>query len=379
MILLNGCTMMKILWLTNIPSPYRVDFFNLLGEKSDLTVLFEKVTATDRDNKWTASSFKSFRGIILKGIRAGTDNAFCPGAIKWIIRREYDIIVVSNYSTPTGMAAIQLLKIRKIPFIIEVDGGFAKDGRGIKEGIKKQLIGAAAYWLSSGEKTSEYLIAYGAKKDRIFWYPFTSINQHHIISNVLTTDNKLQLRNELNIVGDRIAVAVGRFIHCKGFDTLINAWARINSNDMLLIIGGGGLKDEYTEQIKRLALNNIRLIEFKQRDELLKYYKAADLFILPTLGDVWGLVLNEAMACGLPVITTDKCIAGLELVEDNKNGFIVRAGEETELAEKIKYVMSNENVLRKMSDNSLERIGQYTLENMVETHIKIFKNIGEKL
>lgn len=367
---------MKILWLTNIPSPYRVDFFNLLGEQAELTVLFEKEYASDRNKAWKKEKFKNFNGVILPGMNTGTDNAFCPSVVKWLKKRVYDFIVVANYSTPSGMFAIQVLKIKNIPFLLEVDGGFAKGGRGFKEQLKKSLIGAASYWLSSGEKTSEYLIYYGARKDRIFWYPFTSVNHYHIINGVNSIIEKLQLRKDLKITCDKIAVAVGQFIHRKGFDNLINAWTNVDPRYNLLIIGGGELEAEYADMIKRLSLKNVKLIGFKPRDEVFRYYKAADLFILPTREDIWGLVVNEAMACGLPVITTEKCIAGMELVAENQNGFIVPADDIASLADKINYVLSNEEVQRKMSGNSLSVISKYTLENMAETHIKVFESIG---
>ena len=68
---------LKVLFLTNIPSPYRVDFFNELGKFCDLTVTFEGRTATDRNKKWKSDTFKEFKGYFLKGIRTGSDHFLC--------------------------------------------------------------------------------------------------------------------------------------------------------------------------------------------------------------------------------------------------------------------------------------------------------------
>ena len=72
-----------------------------------------------------------------------------------------------------------------------------------------------------------------------------------------------------------------------------------------------------------MNLNNVHFIDFKNKDTLKEYYHVADVFVLPTREDIWGLVINEALAYGLPVITTDKCMAGLEMIENGKNGYII--------------------------------------------------------
>ena len=77
---------MRILWITNIPSPYRVDFFNELGKSVDLTVLFERANASDRDSAWQDCKFENFTGIIMRGLSYASDSAFCPGVIRELKR-----------------------------------------------------------------------------------------------------------------------------------------------------------------------------------------------------------------------------------------------------------------------------------------------------
>lgn len=74
---------------------------------------------------------------------------------------------------------------------------------------------------------------------------------------------------------------------------------------------------------KKLKLTNVHFIDFMPKKELADYYRAADIFVLPTREDIWGLVINEAMAYGLPVVTTEKCVAGVEMVCEGHNGYIV--------------------------------------------------------
>lgn len=94
-----------------------------------------------------------------------------------------------------------------------------------------------------------------------------------------------------------------------------------------------------------------------------------------TIGDVWGLVINEAMACGLPVITTEKCVAGLELVINGENGYIVPVGDEQALASHVEEILKTEGKVEKMGNCSLEKIQNFTIENMVRIHQSKFREI----
>ena len=137
----------------------------------------------------------------------------------------------------------------------------------------------------------------------------------------------------------------------------------------LYIIGGNG--SEYLELVREYDLDNIEFVEFLNKDKLREYYLAADLFVLPTREDIWGLVINEAMACGLPIITTTNCIAGLELVVDDENGYLVEVEDDEALAERIQRILSNNDLKDSMSINSLKRIKDYTIEEMAKKHIEV--------
>ncbi len=94
--------------------------------------------------------------------------------------------------------------------------------------------------------------------------------------------------------------------------------------------------------------------------------------MLPTREDIWGLVINEALAYGLPTITTDRCVAGLELIENGVNGYVVPVEEAQSLAEKINAVLSGD--MQQMGEASLQKVRPYTLENMARTHAAYFEN-----
>jgi len=361
-----------------------VNFFNELGKVAELTVVFEKKTSSERNNRWKENRFNYFKGIILKGFSTAPDASISPQIIKYI-NKKYDYIIVSNPLTPTGIIAIEYMKIRKIQFIIESEGSFAKNGKGIKERFKKHIIKNAFLYFSTTEKADEYLLQYGAIRDRIVKYHFTSLYKKDILNRKLSQEEKLKERNILGLKGNKIAIAVGRFIPLKSFDLLIRIWENIDKNNYLYIIGEGQEKNFYQKIIEKLNISNVIICDFLSKKKLFQYYKSADLFIHPTSSDVWGLVINEAMACALPIITTNMCMAGLELVKDDENGFIVPVGNKKKLHEKINYIFQNDDIRENMSKRSLEKIELYTFESMAKTHITILQiksnnklNIGDK-
>ena len=216
----------------------------------------------------------------------------------------------------------------------------------------------------------------GADPDKCYTYRFTSLHETDILKEPVCINEKEELRKKLNITEPKVILGVGQFIHRKGWDMLMKAAVAIN-RDIGVYIVGGKTPPEYENLKSTLKLNNVHFVDFKVKDELSEYYKAADLFVLPTREDIWGLVINEAMAHGLPVITTDRCIAGLELIEDGESGYIVPSDDAVNLSNRIGSVLSDEKLRDKMSRKSLKKIREYTIEEMVRRHMSVLKRENE--
>lgn len=367
--------MKKVLFSTNIPSPYRVDFFNELGKYCDLTVCFERETASDRDGKWKGNAPENFRAVQLKLKPYKEDRSRGNALVKYIKDNEFDMVILTNYVSPATMSAISWCKRHKKPFYIEYDGGFYKKDRFPICLLKEYLLCSASGHFTTCEEHKKYLLSIGISEDKIFKYPFTSVRANDIASadNLVKTDKKT-IREKLEIKEDKVILSVGRFIPCKGFDILMNAAAELDKNIGVYIVGGEPT-EEYLNMQRSLSLTNVHFVGFKTKSELAEYYAAADLFVLPTRGDVWGLVINEAMAYGLPVVTTDRCIAGLELVQNGGNGFIVPVDDSQALADKINLILHDKQLCEDMSRASRRRIEEYTIEKMAKRHIEILSEI----
>lgn len=366
----------KVLYLCNIPSPYMVDYLNELGKYCNLTAIFERSKSTERGDRWSNYRFISFRGIVLRGVNYSFDQSFSPSILFHLVSNNYDYIFITNPLTLTGILSIQYFRIRKIKYIIESEGSFPKDGKGFKEKFKKYIIANAYQYFSTTKLADDYLITYGADSKRIIKYPYSSIFDKDVITAPNTLEKKNYIRSRLGIKGDVVIIAVGRFIKLKRYQELIKIWKYFDLSHQLIIVGEGPERENYEDLILENQLGNVKIVNFLNKEELLDYYDASDIFVHPTESDTWGLVINEAMSRGLPVITTTKCIAGLELVKGN--GYIVNS-ELSDLRYKIEYLIENPEIRKLMSLRSLEIIKDYTIETMAQKHINYINKVENSL
>ena len=370
---------MRVLFCTNVPSPYRVNFFNELGKLCDLTVTFEKRTSNERDKSWKDYSFENFTGIFLRSFSIRTDMAVSFDLKRIIKNGRFDVIVLTNIMSPSIWLAVSFLRKKGIEYYIEGDGRFAKKTVGFRGLIKQYCIkGATAFFTTSEEHEKSYRLS-GAGGP-FYRYPFTSLYQSDILSEPINANDKLLLRKELNLIEDKIVLSVGRFSYNKGYgkgyDTLMKV-AEISSKDIGFYIIGDDPTEEFLHWKEQSGLTNVHFLPFMKKNELFMYYRAADISVLLTRGDVWGLVVEEAMANGLPVIATDKCLAATAIIRNGENGYIVPVDSPGETRDVLmKYLLEDEKkaVLSKACINS---IGKYTIENMANYHMSIFSQKKE--
>lgn len=376
---------MRVLYLTNIPSPYMVGYLNELGKYCDLNVIFEKEYDSTRPDSWkNLLETTNFCYTILTGKSVNKriygdkmDSAPDDKAISFEVTRHidnsYDFIIVANPCTPTGIIAIFYMQLLKISYSIQSEGGYPGNGKGIKEKIKYWLMSKAEYYFSTCDLDDAYFIQYGATKDKILRYPFASISEVDLPDKFVDKEERKEYKRQLGIEGDLVILAVGRCVYVKGFDVLLQALKDIPKNVSTYFVGGK-CEDEYTTIIEQEQLDNIYFVDNIDYQELKKYYYAADVFVLPTRSDTWGLVINEAMTYGLPIITTDKCVAGNALIEDDVNGYIVKTESVDQLRESLMKLLSDEEKRYRFGKYNYERMREWTFEAMGKI---VFNHIQE--
>lgn len=363
---------LKILFITNIPAPYRVDFYNELGKSMDVTVIFEAKRAPGITFNWKEDDIKNFKAIFL------SEGEIKEKRIDWSVLiylkdiRSYDNVVVTNYAYFTEMAALTYIKCLGVPYYYELDGAMIdREESSLKRVFKKIFLRGAKAYFSPSKLSDEYVRYYAGNKAVIVRYPFTSILAKDI---ELTIDGSVRskIKADLHLENKKIILAVGQFIRRKGFDILLRSLKGIDGVECYIV--GGKTTDELITLKNRLNLTNVHFESFKTKEELAQYFLASDLFVLPTREDIWGLVINEAMAYGLPVITTNKCVAGMELLNHD---CIVEVENVGELHDKIVEFLKNDVKRNAFAAENLKKIQNYTIESMAKVHFDYFTNLAK--
>lgn len=276
------------------------------------------------------------------------------------------------------MFALIVTKILRKKYILQIDGGIISHNESfLKNKLKKFLISNAYCYLSPSKESDNFLIYYGALKEKINRYYFTSLYKNDIIEHPVENKDKQKAKKDLMIKENKIILSVGQFIYRKGFDWMIDAYKNLDKEIGIYIIGGAATQ-EYLDLKNKYKMDNLHFIDFMNKNEILKWYRAADLFVLPTREDIWGLVINEALAQGLPTVTTDKCIAGLELIVNKKNGFIVKCEDEESLLQITEsFFEKSEADICLMKKEALSIIKKYTIENMAKNQLDVIKKVLE--
>lgn len=264
-----------------------------------------------------------------------------------------DIVIFDGYTGKEKIEIILNLIIRKKPYFISIDGIIKKvhQNNKLKNMLKKLLLSNSKCIFSTNKATDKVLYSI-SKNINIKRHIFTTLTSSDF-SFIQTMDEK-KIRKIFNIdVNKKVILFVGKFLKTKG----IYEFLRIVNSEYEYICVGGLKEDlEYVVEEK-----NIRFFKFLEKDEILQLMKIADVFVLPTYSDVWGLVIIEALSVGIPVITTENCNAGLEFIDDGINGYIIPIANEDVLNKAIEDTLKLDKNLVKI--NNMKKMQRYTLEN----------------
>ncbi len=356
---------MRLAYVTNLPAPYRVAFLNELGRLCDLTVFFERRSASDRDAEWRGDKAVTYHECYCSDLPLGTDRSLGFDLARRIRAEKFDRLLISGYSSPAVMALILDCQRRGVPYYMQYDGGF-DTGNGVKKALKRKLLLPAVGHFTSSDAHAAYLRSLGIAPEHIWKYPFTSLTEEDILPVPISDARRKELRLSLGVTEERVVIAVGQFIHRKGFDILLQSALMMQDQNVGFYFIGGEATAEYRSFCQENDLRSVHFVGFQQKQQLQVWYQAGDVFCLPTRYDIWGLVINEAFSNALPVVTTTVCGAGLELVRDGVNGVLVPPEAPSVLTEAIKKILYGDAM--RLRRGALESVQGFTVRSMAGHH-----------
>lgn len=199
--------------------------------------------------------------------------------------------------------------------------------------------------------------------------------------NVICIPNPITIANiETTALTEKRVLAIGRLASQKGFDLLLDAWAKTknrNNGWSLRIVGSGTHLKRLQKQIKRNGIkDSVELIPATK--DIIPHYKQASVMVMSSRYEGFGLVLVEATAAGLPIVSFDCETGPAEIVEHNQTGLLVPPLNIEMLAKALDEVMSDEKKRKKFSENALRRAKLFELNTVVALWENLFREILKK-
>ena len=272
-----------------------------------------------------------------------------------------DVVAVPGWPSAGALAAISWCNLHRKPVVLMSASQFRDATRWrATEYIKRRIVRQCSAALTGGSNQSDYIYRLGLPSECIFEGYDVVDNQHFADGANSARSDARQLRSRLGLP-EKYFLAVSRFVAKKNVNQLLRAYAKYRDNVsapwQLVLVGDGPLRPQVLGEISRLGLSdNVVLPGFIQYPQLPLCYGLARAFVHASSAEQWGLVVNEAMASGLPVIVSDRCGCATDLVQDGRNGFTFDPGNVEQLAHLLTRTDSNEANLEAMGRASQDII-----------------------
>ncbi|KKH68191.1 glycosyltransferase family 4 protein [Methanosarcina mazei] len=367
----------RVALIHNIIAPYRIPLFEKLSSHPNINLVTYFCAKTHNERKWDVLSSKMYNHEVLNGITldfSGVIYHINPSIVVKLFKGKYDVVIIGGSSDFTTQIAFIFSNFLRVPVILwsENIGNSQSFFSNIMTPLTKYVLKNADGLIVPGSKALDFHIKMGANPNNIFIAPNSVDNNFFMTKCSELEIKKLKIETEFNIHGKKIILFVGQLIERKGIIYLLHAYKRLKNEvceTCLIIVGDGYLKSNLIEICFKESIDDVHFTGWVSEDQKISFYSIADIFVLPTMYDVWGLVINEAMACGLPIITTNEAGAS-EMVVSGENGFVVDKANVDQLYFAMKNIILNEKLLIKMKQHSLEIINQkYNFDNMTNGFI----------
>lgn len=283
-----------------------------------------------------------------------------------------DIIICTSYSN-TEINIISKLKIDAVKII---ESHISKKHTGNQYKFRNNILLSILarienYFMKKSYKRFDAIVTL-TQDDAKAWKNVTKI---YSIPNIIE-----YIPAESSSCYNKTAISVGRLSEQKGFDILINAWNEVHkkhSDWKLSIYGNGNDKNVLINYIKQYQLDNI--IEIKEpTSDIYKQYLDNSIYIMSSRYEGFGLVLIEAMSCGVPCISFDCPYGPREIIKDNVDGILVKKIDSHALADKICYLIENDKIRISMGKKSKEDVVRYLPKNIMPLWEKLFSDLIEQ-
>jgi glycosyltransferase involved in cell wall biosynthesis len=290
-----------------------------------------------------------------------------------IERDKLDALVINGWHFKAAFQALLAGWRRRVPVLLRSDSHLltarSSSTRVVKRLAYPRFIRRAEGFLAAGSLARDYFIHYGAQPDRVFIVP------HCVDDERISAEARIHLAERETIragwgvgKGEIAFVLAGKFIEKKRPLDFVKAVAELNRLDgrsVGIMIGDGPLRRE-CEEYSRVNGVPIRFAGFLNQSEIVRGYLAGDALVLPSsAGETWGLVVNEAMLCGLPCFVSDQVGCGADLIAEGDTGAIFPFGDPAACARTISRYAQRETLAR-MGSNARSQSRKFSVSTVAD-------------
>ena len=364
---------------------YQDPFFRLLAAdpELDVTVLYGSragaETYRDADMqtslRWDLELLQGYRHLFLRNLGFGDGYArlINPGIVWRIATGRFDaVLFMQGWGTITSLLGIAACRASGTPFFLYGDSSHppAEDRltRRLRARYLRALFGLASGFMVSGKLNADYYAHYGAERSTFFLLPWAIDNARFEEASRFAPGEREAMRARYGIrPGDLAVVYSAKLVARKDPMTLLRAYAQMRTDDKALVfLGHGELREPLERFVREHGVPRVVFAGFVNQTELPKHYALGDVFVLPSTYEPRGAVINEAMACGLPVIVTDRCGSIGDIVQEGENAFVYPAGDVDRLAFYLERLANDEPLRARMAQRSRELIADWDFARGVE-------------
>lgn len=367
---------------------YQDPFFRLLAAdpEIDLTVIycsqFGAVSYRDEEMKtelaWDIELLQGYRHVFLRNFTPDFNRGYTrlinPGIVPALARGRYDaVIFFTGWGAVTALLGMATCRLLRIPFFLYGDSSMpppvTSARSALRAGFLRMIFGLTTGFMVSGMRNADYYAHYGADRRTFFLLPWAIDNARFAAAAQMTGDERLALRARHGIAPDAMVILYSaKLLPRKDPFTLLRAFARMRHRGRaaLVFMGDGELRPALEAHVREKQLANVHFLGFINQREIPRVYAMSDVFVLPSIVEPRGAVINEAMACGLPVVVTDRCGSIGDIVEPGENAFVIAPGDDAHLSEALDRMAEHPALREWMSERSREIIGRWDYARGVE-------------
>ena len=368
----------RVACLVSHPIQYQAPLFRYLAARLgiELTVFFlsdhsihaYRDSGFGVDVKWDVPLLDGYRHEFLPRVGNGSGLSFWRpwtfGLRARLRRGQFDALWVHGYAHRGCLAGIAAAKSLNIPVMLRGESNLLSEtDDALKLGVKRiampALLRTCDAVLAIGRLNREYYLHYGVEPRRIFPMPYAVDNEFFGTAAKRARPHRERLRAELGLKPGRPVILFASKMqpHKRAAD-LLEAYARLSPTAYLVFAGDGEERVNLERRARELKSDSIRFIGFRNQSELPALYDLCDVFVLPSEHEPWGLVVNEAMNAGKPVIVSDRVGAGPDLVEDGISGCVYPARDIAALADCLRRLIDCPEHRAAMGARALEKVSR---------------------